>query len=326
MKEIGGFFELELNSNGSLYHNNALAFNSGSSALEFFLINSKYNSVYIPYYTCDEVIKVIKKLNLSYHFYNINSNFQPQINLDVLNDKTLLIINIYFGINNQNVNELLNLSKHIIVDASQAFFYKPLKNRFSFNSIRKFFGVPDGGFLCGTISGEMKKNYAKLSYTKYNHQHLVGRLEENAKVEYFNYIENEKIISENSMGIMSKLTDALLNNVNFKKVKKQRLNNFKKLNSYFKEYNELDLRLQFEKDIPHCYPLLISNGFALKKFLIYNNIYIPTYWENIRKYLSQKSKFELNLVDNLVCLPIDQRYTEKEMNYIIDSFKSFMNE
>ena len=326
MKEIGGFFELELNSTGDLYHKRALAFNSGSSALEFFLVNSKYTLIYLPYYTCVEVLKVIELLKLEYRFYNIDSNFHPKIDFGLLNEKKLLIVNIYFGINNPHVNKLLELSPHIIVDASQDFFYKAPKNRFYFNSPRKYFGVADGGFLGGNITKEMTANYNKLSTTTYSTKHLITRLEENANSAYTDYINNETLISLAALGKMSKLTKALLYNVDFNTVKNKRKNNFKILSKFFKENNKIIVDEFNEESIPLCYPLLIEEGSLLKKYLIKNKIYVPTYWEDIREYLSKNSDFELHLIENLVCLPIDQRYEEKDMLYIIDRFKSFLDE
>ena len=305
MKEIGGFFELELNNNGNLYHTEALAFNSGSSALQFFLSNSNYKLIYLPYYTCDEVIKVLITLNLNYHFYNIDANFQPQIDIGLLNHEALLITNIYFGINNQNIDNLLKLSPHIIIDASQDFFYKPPANRFSFNSPRKFFGVPNGGFLIGNITEEMIVSYNKLPATKYKTKHLTERLENTASSAYSFYAENENLISDQSLGKMSELTKALLNNVDFINIKIEKLST---------------------DTTPLCYPLLVDNGCLLKKYLIQNKIYVPTYWESVRKYMTEVSDFELDLLENLVCLPIDQRYDENDMLYIIKSFKSFLNE
>jgi hypothetical protein len=54
MREIGGFQEIELNT-GKKYHEEALAFNSGAKALYFLLKNSAYQTVYMPYFTCNAV-------------------------------------------------------------------------------------------------------------------------------------------------------------------------------------------------------------------------------------------------------------------------------
>ena len=326
MKEIGGFFELELNTNGDLYHTDALAFNSGSSALRFFLSNNNYKLIYLPYYNCDEVIKVLISLGLDYHFYNIDADLKPGIDTGLLNEETLLIANIYFGINNQDIDNLLELSPHIIIDASQDFFYKPPANHFSFNSPRKFFGVPDGGFLSGKITEGMLENFNKLSTTDYNTRHLIDRLEKTANIAYSYYTDNEKLISNNPLGKMSKLTKALLNNVDFDTVKTKRQSNFKIMNESFKNYNKIDIGEILADATPLCYPFLVDNGSLLKKYLIQTKIYVPTYWEGIKKYLTEDCSFELDLLENLVCLPIDQIYDENDMMDIIDCYKSFLNE
>ena len=57
MKEIGGYFELELNKNRE-YHKNALKLNSGRNALIFILMNLKPRKIYLPYYICDSVLEL----------------------------------------------------------------------------------------------------------------------------------------------------------------------------------------------------------------------------------------------------------------------------
>ena len=51
MKEIGGYFELELHKGGH-YHPDALHLNTGRNCFEYILRAKGYKKVYIPYYTC----------------------------------------------------------------------------------------------------------------------------------------------------------------------------------------------------------------------------------------------------------------------------------
>ena len=63
-----------------------------------------------------------------------------------------------------------------------------------------------------------------------------------------------------------------------------------------------------------------KNGNKLKNHLIKNKIFIATYWPGISGLVDLIST-EMHLVTNLVCIPIDQRYDEKDM----ESIKNIVN-
>ena len=77
---IGGFFELELNEFSSVFHDDAIAVNSGRNALEYILRVNEYKKIYLPYYTCDVTLEPIVRLNVEYGFYYLNKDFTPKLN------------------------------------------------------------------------------------------------------------------------------------------------------------------------------------------------------------------------------------------------------
>ena len=324
MKEIGGFFELELNKVGGLYHDDALAFNNGSNALKFFLKKSNYKTVYLPYYTCESVLKVIQSLGLKSKFYSIDLDFHPRVDFNFFDSQTLLIYNNYFGLNLKKVNQVLSQTQFTIIDSSQAFYYQPEEGSFAFNSVRKFFGVPDGGFLYGIKKDEIEF-YKELPNTNYSLDHLTGRIEMGASRSYESYIKSEKLLLNINLGKMSRLTKSLLRNLDFSKVKQTRVENYNLFHEKFFESNDLKLdHLNSNSDsVPLCYPLLTNQGAKLKNYLISHKIYVPTYWPNVLNWKKDKTSLENKLVEDLVCLPIDQRYNKSDMNYIIEIIESF---
>ena len=54
----------------------------------------------------------------------------------------------------------------------------------------------------------------------------------------------------------------------------------------------------------------------LKKKLIEQNIFVATYWPNVFEWC-KPSDLEYNMADNIVCIPVDQRYGTKEMQRIV---------
>ena len=55
----------------------------------------------------------------------------------------------------------------------------------------------------------------------------------------------------------------------------------------------------------------------IKKQLISKKIYVPTLWPNVLDECPKES-FEYYLADNLVLLPIDQRYSLDDMEYMLE--------
>src|SRR6056297_1396954 len=120
MKEIGGFFELELR-DGKEYHNDLISLSSGRNALLYLFQAKEISKVYIPYYYCNAFIEPIEQMNINYEFYNIDSNFYPIFNKNIKKNEYLIYIN-YFGINQNNCKKLRIEYDNLIIDNTQAFF------------------------------------------------------------------------------------------------------------------------------------------------------------------------------------------------------------
>ena len=95
----------------------------------------------------------------------------------------------YFGICTKNAKKLAKKYKNLILDNAQSFFTEPI-GLASFNSARKFFGVPDGAYLfCNKKIGEelqINKSYERFS-------HLLKRLDINAQFGYEDFCKNENV-------------------------------------------------------------------------------------------------------------------------------------
>ncbi len=117
------------------------------------------------------------------------------------------------------------------------------------------------------------------------------------------------------------MTKALLKNIDYKKVKERRLDNFFFLHKELNEFNELNINLN-SINCPMVYPRLIYNEYLRNK-LINKKIFIAQYWQNVLKYLSKQS-YESYLVKYLLPIPIDQRYYNYSMEKIIDFIKKII--
>jgi hypothetical protein len=143
----------------------------------------------------------------------------------------------------------------------------------------------------------------------------VGRIDLGAKVFYRKFVMNEDSLTDDLIRSMSKLTQRLLSSIDYNFVSKRRQENFNFLHSRLGEKNLLNLNLEIN-GTPMVYPLLLENGIKLKNYLIQNEVYIASYWPNVRDWVTSDS-FEMNLLNNLICIPVDQRYNINHMNRII---------
>jgi hypothetical protein len=66
------------------------------------------------------------------------------------------------------------------------------------------------------------------------------------------------------------------------------------------------------------YPYWVENGKDLRNKLINNRIYTPVYWSNVLDWVNIDS-LEFDFVNNIISIPIDQRYNKSDLNIIIDN-------
>lgn len=302
--EIGGYFELEMDSFYNNIPNDVIALNSARYALQYVIKAYNITEIHIPYYTCPVVWQAIQKEKCKIKIYHIDKNFMPVCDF---NENDYILYTNYFGVCAKNVKFLTNKYKNLIVDNAQS-FYMPKYGIASFNSIRKFFGVPDGSLL---YSDKILNEDFEQDTSYQRSSHLLKRVDVNATFGYNDFVKNDDSLIDMSIKRMSNLTTKIFNSINIENAKIKRLENFNFLHEHLSSTNELSLSLDVE-DIPMVYPYLIKDE-KLRSKLIENKIYVATYWDPMPENL-----VEGNLQKYLLPLPIDQRYGIKDMKKIIE--------
>lgn len=315
MSSIGGYFELELKK-GEEYHKGAIRLNTGRNAFEYILCAKRYKRVYLPLYTCDVMLEPIKKLGLDYEFYSIDISFKPIFDFKKIKTDEAFVYNNYFGICDKQVLEVASKCENLIIDNSQSFYSSPLVDVDTFYSPRKFFGLPDGGYLYTNkrIDFLLEKD---VSYNRC--EHLLGRIDTNAEQHFQVYKENSRRLSNQPIRKMSNLTQRLLVSIDFESIARKRKFNFNYIHNELGKRNKLRLEIS-STDVPMVYLFLVDNGKLLKNQLISKKIYVASYWPNVIKWVNSKS-FEYDLAENLLAIPIDQRYSKNELDEIIKILK-----
>lgn len=320
MKEIGGYFELELPSFKSYPHEKGVLLNSGRHALEFILLTLeiKPKLVWVPYYTCHTVLQPLERRGIQYKFYHIDESFEST-NAPILGKNEYIIVNNYFGLKDKYVDNLVNeYGDNIIIDATQSFYYQADGTTKRFYSPKKFFGVPDGGIayspLFYTMSLERDISYDRIS-------HLLKRIDLGASEGYSDFKTNSSNLKSDSIKRMSKLAEALLRSIDYETVKRKRIENYKILSAALDDWNGLTLPNLESFQCPMVYPFYTENS-GLRKKLIENKIFVATYWPWVLETSSPDST-EYMLATSILPLPIDQRYGEEEMERIVELIRNY---
>lgn len=300
---IGGYFALEINGGGD-YWPEAVRLNTARNCLRYIIRNYKIQTLYVPSYTCPVVWEAVRSERCGMRFYSIDHNFLPQASFPT--DAYILYTN-YLGVCSEKAVRLAQQYPRLIVDCSQSFYSSKL-GLASFNSARKFFGVPDGAYLFmdwqPNVELERDISMGRVS-------HLLARTEHGAEAGYPMFRENEEVLCGEDIKAMSRLTHTILQGIEYQSSAQKRRANYSILEELLGDINELSCPIG-EQDVPMAFPFFCRKK-NLREKLISKKIFIPTYWTG---QLDAGFGAELELF--LLPLPIDQRYGPEDMEYIRD--------
>lgn len=310
MEAIGGYFSLELPFREE-YHKDAIKLNTGRNCLEYILRARCYKKVYIPYYTCEVILEPFKKLSIPYEFYHIDILFEIKDRFTVNADEALLYTN-YFGLKQSYVEHLAEvLDGRLIVDNTQAFYAKRIEGVDTFYTCRKYFGVSDGAYLfCDAkLDADFDQDY---SYDRFSH--LLKRIDLSAEQGFTDFRKADDGLDNQPIRKMSKLTQRIMQSIDYKEVAARRKANYEMLNNVLGMSNTLDFSLDNDA-VPLVYPYFTHEK-GLREKLISNQIFVARYWPNVLDWTSN-DVIEYLLAAQMIPLPIDQRYGKEEMLRII---------
>lgn len=308
-KAIGGYIGLELRQ-GTHYHANALPLNTGRNCFEYILKLRGYKHVLLPYYTCEVMLEPLRKLGISYSFYAIDPGLEPAT-LPVLHEKEAFVYTNYYGLKQHAVEQLAkHYGPRLIVDNSQAFFAPRINGIDTFYSARKFFGVADGAYVYADTPLDIElprdESCSRMS-------HLLTRIDTCAESGYGDYLLHEEQLCNQPIKSMSRLTEHILCSIDYEQVRQRRITNYMVLERAL--YGSNKLSLDASESVPMVYPYWTENGDTLRDELRQQRIYIAKYWKNVLDWNSPA--LEQSLANDLLALPVDQRYTPADIETII---------
>lgn len=318
IKEIGGYMELE-QFNGTDYHQGLHRMNLGRTALVWLLKKLNCNRIYIPFYNCDSVMNSVSAAGIKVERFFLDENLKPILKSDFSlgENEWLYVINFYGQLTEKDILEYKEKYDRIIVDNAQAFFEKPVGNIPTLYSCRKFIGVSDGAYLATDIPLD---DDMPMDISKDRVEFLLGRLEEGARAHYSEMLaECDKFANEIPRK-MSLLTENILRGIDYDRIRERRVVNYRVLHEQLGSVNPFTAR---EPIGPFAYPCLVENGVEVRKKLAAENIFIPTNWTYLISQAPEDS-LEKFWSENILPLPVDQRYGQEEMLTIAKAIKPFI--
>jgi hypothetical protein len=310
MKPVGGFFELELPPGPGPYHTEAIALTSGRACLRFALSELHPTRIHVPFYVCDAILEPLRAQGLPRTFYPLDERLEPAGGLDLAPGEVAVVVN-YFGLKGASVRALAeHLGGAVMIDNTQAFFEVGYSGSWSFNSARKFFGVPDGAYLYAPVPIPLTapRNAAPAW------DHLIGRLEGHHAEAFLRFAAAEADVTS-ELRRLSVGAERLLAAIDYPAAAARRRENFAEYESALGRANTLALRLP-SGAVPLCYPFLPDRTVD-RRLLHEMGIYTPMYWHDCLVRPGGGFEWERHLSGWLLPLPVDQRYAADDVGRVV---------
>ena len=284
----------------------------------------RISMVLLPDYLCDTILVPIRKLELSYDFFPLNSKLE----LDSVSfckvykkNAAVLLIN-YFGLQDlsEQVSFIRNIDKDAIIieDDVQTYyeFKKPLGDvDFKYTSLRKTFAIPDGGLVKTNhplpvidkpnTFGQYKAAAALMKFMK------DGNFDDSVFLD-ISKIGGRIIDDELDCG-MSLISERLYASIDEKGVKDRRQTNARYLVERLSEKGIQLLLPVAEDKVPLFVPIILDNRDAVRKTMFQQEIFCPVHWP-LDGMPVKKGK---EMAEHELSLIVDQRYDEKDLEEII---------
>ncbi len=314
-------------------------FDSGRSALKH-LVNQLQacSRVLLPEFICESVTNCFDRSKVS--FYKIEKDFS--IDLDDLRAKvqgrnTIIFIMHFFGSlqNPAILSEVRSLADNnraiIIEDTTHSIFTKSQTiGDYMICSIRKWLPIPGGGSLYCHHNGcnILEPNYPKCTDNSRSYGMILKDLF--LKTGYDCNLEYRRIFSESEKRLddqkaiyeISDFARYIASCVAVTELKFARKRNYNLLDNYMMRRGIKPVVELRESDIPLVYPIRVKERDKLRSYLMDNKIYCAVHWPFDNQKPEDRA-FAIRNADELLSLPIDQRYDEEHIKYLADVLSKY---
>lgn len=346
--ELGSEFNISLN-DLNIVEDNLFAYfkdydvqwyDYGRSAIRNIPIK-KNKKILMPEFICESVTNCFDSSMIE--FYKIDDHFNIDIDdlMCKLNDTVgCIYIAHYFGyLQKAETSDVIkeNAKRYeiiIIEDATQSLFSKhELIGDYAIASIRKWLPTPMGAVLytrrggdlpiCGNnINVNNEKAYGMILKDMF----LKTGYDTNTKYREIFISTEQKIDEEHQIRCLSDFSKFLISCENVSNLCIKRKRNVERLEQGLKCLGIQAIRKFEINEVPFVYPLRVIKGRdEFRKYLTNNRIYCAVHWP-FDGVMPQMRKNGLYNAQTIISLPVDQRYGNEEIDYMLDKISKYGGE
>ncbi len=329
---------------------------SGREAIELALISLEREKpdvskcCLMPAYMCDCVFLPFRHRGWKLVFYPVNRDLETAgeelFRLAFAHDAGLIFIHPYYGADTCAGlrGQLAALRKRgilVMEDVTQSYYLDQAGKDADFvvGSLRKWYAVPDGGFVASDLvlaedvaeSGEaygrerLAPLVRKWEYLREKERRLGGALTAgwlSGKAAYLKRnraLENELDCYQGVRRI-SHISAEILSRVNEEEARRQRAENYDALYDRICGMKRLwPVLLRGEAQAPLYLPVYAKERDSLQRFLDRHGVYAPVLWPVGEENREALGGNETYIFEHMLALPIDQRYGPVQMEQVAET-------
>ncbi|MDY0016221.1 MAG: DegT/DnrJ/EryC1/StrS family aminotransferase [Candidatus Delongbacteria bacterium] len=317
-----------------------------SLAIESVTDKIKSKTALLPAYCCHTMIDPFIKSGFEVFFYDIQKDgLLVDINSveKYLNSNIGILLHMgYFGFDtNRNIEHLLakfkNQGTSIIEDVTHTLFSDFSRNKnndFFVASIRKWMGIPSGGFCASKVdikvSTKSDEEFGNLRLKALKKKsEFIKTGDDNLKSKFLDLFRSAEAVLDKKPEPyqIDEISLSILNQTAVENLIAKRRENYTYLAQFLSKNIKLKLAFQElpENVCPLFLPLYVKgNRDELQRKLIENKIYAPVHWPRANHVNYSIYSGSNCILENIISIPIDQRYSLAEMDriaYIIRDYK-----
>lgn len=305
---IGGYYAMALPQEYA-FPDRHYGYQSARAALAALVLQCGVTRMHLPYFLCGSIREELERVGIEVSGYRLAPDLSPADPALIGDDEAILLVN-YFGVCAGQIRQALRrLPRHrCVVDNSQALGAPAADCMGTIYSPRKFFGLPDGGILVTDHRITLPETIDSTSHKRC--EHLLRRHDESPENGLADFRRAEDSLSGITHQQMSRLTRRLLAGIDREAAFKRRRANFAAVHTLFQPVNPFPLDAPITVS-PLTYPLMLDvPATQIKDTLAAHRIFCPTYWPEAAESADPQAQV---LSSNTLHIPIDQRYTPREL-------------
>lgn len=279
--------------------------------------------VYVPALACESMYSAFRNLGYEILFYPIDEDFNP-IYPEGIRKGDVLLLMLYYGttdvkgiekwiVEHRGVNTVLDITHSVWDDYAYG-----IPAVFTVGSLRKSMGTVNGGVLISDIY-EVKAGKSKNIFTEYRKKAFLIKKQyaynrtQRIKNEYRQMLSiaeedignNDTFLAADSESIKE------IDHVNVEEIRFKRKGNFTAL------YNAIGVKKLIPAETvsngtPFSLPVSVENRDEVQRKFAQRGLYAPVLWP-IDDCAREVCGFAGYVADNMLSLPIDQRYGYEDM-------------